>query len=344
MSTNIPRLKPTQLKETAKRLLLNGISTIIWGPPGIGKTELSKQIAEEIGTGHYVIDAISYLPSDLVTCIPDKEKSTLTEYTIDIPTDTILIIDDISLCEEYQIKSFMKVIYEKRLGNKRFKYPCILTANRTSDNTGARNLIDAFSNRIAHLELTINNEDWIQWGTSNGISNDILSFIKVYPDKLYNRDGIAFSTPRTWNLVNKFLNSLTPEGNDELFISGIGSLIGLETANQLLCFTKYFKDFDPEECIRRGKIDSADGIELYAKIMALGTHLQKTGIKHEYTKGLESIFLNLEGDYKGTFIGSLIRYNNGEKDISILLELNKVTTFKDYIKNTISFMKEGEKK
>jgi MoxR-like ATPase len=47
MAINVPSVSPSQAKEIIKLLEPLGVSVMLWGPPGVGKSEIVRQVIEE---------------------------------------------------------------------------------------------------------------------------------------------------------------------------------------------------------------------------------------------------------------------------------------------------------
>ena len=265
-------LQPINLLEAEKYIKNNinlqivnnskGISSpIIYlsGPPGCGKSSLMEQIAIKLDMSLNVkylstmlIEQISGLP------IPSSDKK---EYNWSKPelfsensskikgnsSKTILFLDDAHLCSK-SIQSYLfqlltyHSIHDHKLSDSTI---IILAGNRAQDRSGAQPIMAPIVNRLLFLDTVTTTENWVKdFAVSNGVRNDVISFLEFYPDLLSSEplESASFASPRSWTYFSLSLDQLESEQeittNDYLTL-GRGH-IGNEYAGK---FTEYKKLF-----------------------------------------------------------------------------------------------------
>ena len=65
------------------------------------------------------------------------------------------------------------------------------------------------ANRMLHIEMAVNFEDWQDWATKNDIHPDVVGYLTFAKNDLYDFDpgssSRAFATPRSWSFVSDML-------------------------------------------------------------------------------------------------------------------------------------------
>ena len=190
---------------------------MLWGPPGVGKS----QIVAQIGARHNapVIDVrLSQMePSDL-RGIPFRD-SELVEWAIPsmLPNaerhgaQGILFLDEITSAVPSVSAAAYQLILDRRLGDYRVPdgWAIFAAGNRQGDRGVTYTMPAPLANRFSHFEVDLNLDDWVAWAYQNGIDERIIGFLRFRPEQLFNFDPahnpVAFPTPRSWEFVHRAL-------------------------------------------------------------------------------------------------------------------------------------------
>lgn len=128
----------------------------------------------------------------------------------------------------------------------------IMAGNRSEDNGATYEMPDPLSNRLCHINLDVNIEDFTKYSSNKGILDSIIAFLNFRPDFLYypNESGIS-PTPRTWEFVSEYLQKFPSSSED---LEKIGGFIGQEVAKQFIEYNK-LKDNLPDlnDSLYKGK-------------------------------------------------------------------------------------------
>jgi hypothetical protein len=217
---------------------------MIWGPPGIGKSELIAEIGVE--TGRPVIDMRLLLlePTD-IKGIPyfDPETKTMKwAQPSDLPTETymsnaILFLDEINAAPPSVQAAAYQLILNRRVGEYHLPkgVSIICAGNRDSDKGVTYRMPSPLANRLVHVEMASNFDDWQKWAINNHIHADVVGFLSHHKQKLFNFDSKspdkAFATPRTWVFVSQLLSDELPESMNTSLVAGtVGDGLATEFA------------------------------------------------------------------------------------------------------------------
>ena len=263
--------RPRDVRLLLSRCFEVGRPAMIWGPPGIGKSELIAEIGEY--TGRPVIDmrlllleptdikGIPYYdprtqtmrwaqPADLPQHITDRdikraEKEVLTakaagneEEAFDAETklellkaakffeNAILFLDEINAAPPSVQAAAYQLILNRRIGEYHLPkgVSIVCAGNRDSDKGVTYRMPSPLANRLVHIEMTHNFEDWQKWAITKGIHPDVIGFLSQHKQKLFNFDpkspDKAFATPRSWVFVSQLISDNLSESLNTALVAG----------------------------------------------------------------------------------------------------------------------------
>ena len=224
-------------KEIIKNSILANRVVMITGQPGIGKSEIIKQVADELKL--VVIDhRLSTSAIEDLTGLPQFTKATgvdgkphdLAKFTPlnifpmewwNIPKGKkgfLLFFDEINSADQSIIAACYKIILDRKVGLNNLHPNCyiVCAGNREEDNAIVNSLGTAMLSRMSHIELKVDFDIWLK---NVGLKFDydfrIIAFLQAYPELLNqfdpSRDKETFSTPRTWQFVDDYLYQATEE-------------------------------------------------------------------------------------------------------------------------------------
>jgi AAA domain (dynein-related subfamily) len=226
MEYKMKALYPSEIKDFIIDALLMKDIAYIAGPPGIGKSDIVAEIADEFNLKLLDIRLSQMLPEDL-TGLPSLDAKTgKAEYnpfsTFPMVGDEIpkgyvgwlIFLDELSSSSEEIMAAIYSLLLGHTVGGKRVHPKALLVAagNRASDSAIARALPDTLITRMLPVEMKVSPKDWGVWATGprGGIADEVVDFISKYPDLLHStvdatkRDELeTFPTPRGWAKVSK---------------------------------------------------------------------------------------------------------------------------------------------
>ena len=277
---------PTMTVGTAVSQLSNAYSTVIngglpvrtvpsvmlWGPPGVGKSQAVRQIAAEIhrSTGKTVnvtdVRLLLFNPIDLrgiPTANADKTLAIWLRpqiFQMDESEDTVnmLFLDEISAAPQSVQAAAYQIALDRTVGEHRLPENCIVIAagNRVTDKSVAYKMPKALANRLLHIEIEGSFSSWKEWAIRSGIHEKIIGFLSFRQTFLSQfdsgSDDLAFPTPRSWEMVSNLLNSVSSD-TDEMYPL-IAGIVGSGAAVEFRTWTKVYWELPEITDIFDGKM------------------------------------------------------------------------------------------
>lgn len=208
----------------------------LWGPPGIGKSDVVKQLAVELsGSEDAMIDLrmAQMEPTD-IRGIPffnkDVNKMDWAE-PVDLPSEqfakqfktVVLFLDEMNSAPPAVQAAGYQLILNRRVGKYKLPDNVVIVAagNRDSDKGVTYRMPMPLANRFVHLEMRPDFGAWQLWAVNEGIHKDVVGYLSFAKQDMYDFDAKsssrAFATPRSWCFVSDLLNDEDNIDTDSLF-------------------------------------------------------------------------------------------------------------------------------
>ena len=246
----------------------------LWGPPGIGKSDLIKQIGED--TNREVIDVRLALwePTD-IKGIPyfDSNAGTMTwAPPAELPTDpkskAILFLDELNSAPPAVQAAAYQLILNRRVGT--YVLPegvdIVAAGNRDGDKGVTYRMPAPLANRFVHLEMKVDFEDWQDWATLNGIHPEVVGYVGYAKQDLYDYDpkspSKSFATPRSWSFVSDLVAD--EEIDSETLTNLVSGAIGDGLAVKFMAHRKIASKLPKPDDILDGKVKDLEIKEVSA--------------------------------------------------------------------------------
>jgi hypothetical protein len=256
---------------------------MLWGPPGVGKSQLVAQVAEAHDAALVDIRLSQMEPSDL-RGIPFKNDAKV-EWAIpamlpDVAVHGaagILFIDEITAAPPSVSAAAYQLILDRRLGDYRVPehWAIVAAGNRQGDRGVTYSMPAPLANRFSHYEVDVNLDDWAAWAYRNDIDERVIGFLRFRPDLLFDfnpeHNPVAFPSPRSWEFAHRALHKFT--GQPHLLAGGLEACVGKAAGVELFAFIQSLENLPDIDAILRGESQqSPDEIDLqYAVAAALVT-------------------------------------------------------------------------
>lgn len=193
----------------------------LWGPPGIGKSELVEGITKDLGGIMYDLRLGQMEPTD-IRGIPyfNKEINKMDwAPPIDLPDAetaaqypvVVLFLDEMNSAPASVQSAAYQLILNRRIGKYVLPDNVVIVAagNRESDKGVTFRMPTPLANRFLHQEMKVDFPSWQEWAVQNSIHKDVVGYLSFAKQDLYDFDAKsssrAFATPRSWTFVSQLL-------------------------------------------------------------------------------------------------------------------------------------------
>jgi hypothetical protein len=236
-------INPSRLKLAIQHSIKRKRPLFVWGPPGIGKSDVVASVAAaekrplidirlplmeptDIRGIPYlaevkVYDANGNLVRD-ETNVPLTEKVFRWSNPSDLPTDpnsrALVFFDEMSAAPPSVQAATYQIILNRRIGNYTLpdNVAIIAAGNRVKDKGVAYNMPMPLANRFSHVTLGVDFDDWKEWALLNRVHKDVVGYLSFQPQDLNgfnpSTDSMAFATPRSWYFVSELLQETDEDG------------------------------------------------------------------------------------------------------------------------------------
>ena len=311
-----------------KGIGLQSIPTVmLWGSPGVGKSEGIHQIAEKIeektGNRTNVTDVrlLLFNPIDLRGIpIADKDNSLAVWlkpkiFDLDESDDVvnILFLDEISAAPQSVQAAAYQLCLERKIGEHILPENCIVIAagNRASDRSFSHTMPKALCNRMMHFDVVSDYVKWRMWAKANGVNKFVVDYLDFDNDKLNmeaDMGDLSFATPRSWNFVSNMLNVMHCLPKD--IKSLIGATVGVDIAHDFVTWCEERKCIPSVHDILNGCCIEGPARQdvLYELVIALESQIKTRKDKlttEELTNAIEYIEKYCPEDFVVMFIDDL---------------------------------------
>ena len=322
----------------SKALLKSFPSVMLWGPPGVGKSQGIRQVASRIAekTGKRVeitdVRLLLFNPVDLRGIPTANEDKTLAIwlkpqiFQMDGSDEVIniLFLDEISAAPQSVQAAAYQITLDRTVGEHRLPDNCIVIAagNRVTDRSVAYTMPKALANRLCHIEIVGDTASWHEWAVGAGINAIVLGFLEYNPSMLMQfdsvTDGLSFPTPRSWEMVSNILNYVSDD-IDRVFplISGC---VGEAAAYELRTWSEVYSRIPKIEDIFEGK---AIGVPVRPEaLFALSSYIVNYANEHHSDTELKNAVkysAQMPVEFKNRIFTDLLQIKNIRKGLSRIL-------------------------
>lgn len=261
-------MKISQLKSLIPLAHEAGVTLMIWGQHGVGKSQSVKQYADEIGYKFIDIRVGQMDVGDLLGLadfeVNSKGEKTATKFMPPswFPRDPngkyVLFLDELFRGRPDVQQALFQLVLDRRLHEMVLPKDCILiTANNPdTEDYKTEELHDAaLMDRFLHVKLTPTNEEFFAYAKNKKFETELLNFLQTNEDVLSDPKIKDFTldvrpSKRSWDAVARLLKAgLTTES--DIFLETVGGMVGLENATRLRAYVEKnrCKPIQPEQIL-----------------------------------------------------------------------------------------------
>jgi len=277
MDTATRQLTPNSAKASINHAIRKKRPIFLWGPPGIGKSDIVHQIGAQMNA--HVIDVrlslweptdikgIPYFDSNVSKMVwapplelPDEELAAQHE-------NIVLFLDEMNSAAPAVQAAAYQLILNRKVGTYTLPDNVYIVAagNREADKGVTYRMPAPLANRFVHLEMAVNFDDWFQWAVDNNIHKDVVGYLTFSKKDLYDFDpkspSRSFATPRSWSFVSELIEDDLDAGTTTDLVSGA---VGEGLAVKFMAHRKVASQMPNPEDILEGKVKELNTKEISA--------------------------------------------------------------------------------
>jgi hypothetical protein len=249
----------------------------LWGPPGIGKSELVEGITAELG-GHMIDLRLGQMEPTDIRGIPFYNKDTgKMDWAppVELPDEetasqypiVVLFLDELNSAPASVQSAAYQLILNRRVGKYVLPNNVVMVAagNRESDKGVTYRMPTPLANRFIHQEMKVDFASWQEWAVNNRVHKDVVGYLSFAKQDLYDFDAKsasrAFATPRSWTFVSQLLEDGT---DDDTVTNLVAGTVGEGLAVKFMAHRKVAGRMPDPMDILKGKVKDLNVKEVSA--------------------------------------------------------------------------------
>ena len=250
----------------------------LWGPPGIGKSELVEGITREL-SGLMIDMRLGQMEPTDIRGIPfyNKDKGVMDwAPPVELPDEetasqypiVVLFMDELNSAPPSVQSAAYQLILNRRIGKYHLPKNVVMVAagNRESDKGVTYRMPTPLANRFLHQEMKVDFASYQDWAVKNKIHKDVVGYLSFAKQDLYDFDAKsasrAFATPRTWTFVSQLLDD--DDGDNDTLTNLIAGTVGEGLAVKFMAHRKVSSKMPNPADVLSGKIKDLNVKEVSA--------------------------------------------------------------------------------
>ena len=268
---------PNKAKNALRHAMRRKRPVFLWGPPGIGKSDVVKQIADTFDAPMIDVRLSLWEPTDIkgIPYFDSNQNKMVWGQPSELPDDefaskyenVVLFLDEMNSAAPSVQAAAYQLILNRRVGEYRLPDNVMIVAagNREADKGVTYRMPSPLANRFVHLEMAVSFDDWFQWAVNNNIHADVVGYLQFAKQDIYTFDPKAgsrsFATPRSWAFVSELLEDSLDDGTTTDLVAGA---IGEGLAVKFMAHRKVAANMPNPSDILAGKVKELKTKEISA--------------------------------------------------------------------------------
>ena len=261
---SVRQVGPKSAKKAIRFAIKKRRPVFLWGPPGIGKSDIVKQIGEDAGREVIDVRLALWEPTD-IKGIPyynaDQGKMVWAP-PAELPTNAdstaIIFLDELNSAPPAVQAAAYQLILNRRVGT--YTLPkgvdIVAAGNREGDRGVTYRMPAPLANRFVHLEMKVDFDDFQDWATLNKVHPEVVGYVGFAKQDLYDFDpkspSKSFATPRSWVFVSDLLQD--DDVDNDTLTTLVAGAIGDGLATKFMAHRKIASKLPKAEDILDGKV------------------------------------------------------------------------------------------
>ena len=261
---SVRQVGPKAAKRSIRKAIQTRRPVFLWGPPGIGKSDIVKQIGQDAGRDVIDVRLALWEPTD-IKGIPyyDASKGTMVwappgELPMDPESTAIIFLDELNSAPPAVQAAAYQLIQNRKVGTYHLPkgVDIVAAGNREGDRGVTYRMPAPLANRFIHLEAKVDFDDFQEWAVMNAVHPEVVGYVGFAKQDLYDFDpkspSKAFATPRSWVFVSDLLKE--DDTDIDTLHNLIAGAVGDGLAVKFMAHRKIAGRLPKAEDILKGKV------------------------------------------------------------------------------------------
>ena len=273
----IRQVSPNSAKKSIIRAFKKQRPIFIWGPPGIGKSDIVGQIGSDMSALVIDIRLSLWDPTDIkgIPYYAANDNTMKWAPPVELPDEKlakkhkhiILFLDEMNSAAPAVQAAAYQLILNRRVGTYKLPDNVLIVAagNREADKGVTYRMPSPLANRFVHLEIKVDFDDWFAWAVQNDVHQDVVGYLSFSKKDLYDFDpkspSRSFATPRSWSFVSDLLEDDDDETTTTDLVSGS---VGEGLAVKFMAHRKVSAQLPNPSEVLAGKVKTMETKEISA--------------------------------------------------------------------------------
>ena len=269
---------PKAAKKSIRRAFKAKRPIFLWGPPGIGKSDIVKQLGEELEAHVIDIRLSLWEPTDIkgIPFFDANQGKMAWAPPMELPDaemakehkQIILFMDEMNSAAPAVQAAAYQLVLNRRVGTYHLPDNVLIVAagNREADKGVTYRMPAPLANRFVHMEMRVDWDDYFTWATENRIHKDVVGFLTFSKKDLYDFDpkssSKAFATPRSWAFVSELL--FDDDEDENTLTDLVSGAVGEGLAIKFMAHRKVASKLPNPSDILSGKVKKMETKEISA--------------------------------------------------------------------------------
>jgi MoxR-like ATPase len=209
-------------------------ATMLWGPRGVGKSSVVRQVAAHFGVPLVDLRLTTIEPVDIRGAIfaDDRERRTVWFPPEFLPgpgePEGILFLDELTAADQRLQISAYSLILDRRVGH--YELPAgwmvVAAGNAAFHGAVSHDMGTALADRMFHFHVQTAVDAFLEHALAQDFAPEVMAYLRVRPDKLDDsaeqlaNDHLVGASPRGWEDVSNVLKAPLSEAARRAFVSG----------------------------------------------------------------------------------------------------------------------------
>lgn len=226
---NLYRVTPRQLAAYIEDDFYAGLVPYVEGSPGIGKSSIFHQVANKLNLKIIDHRLSTSAPEDLsgLPRFTDDGRASFAPFADLFPLDTdevpegydgwCLFLDEFNSAPKSVQAAAYKLVLDRKTGQRSLNERVVIggAGNLSTDRAITNPISTAMQSRLSHYVLEISFKEWLEdVALKDNWDPRIIAYLSRYESKLFDfrpdHNEKTFCCPRTWEFVNRLLQSREP--------------------------------------------------------------------------------------------------------------------------------------